>query len=161
MAIRGVASVVDFYSLSADISVDPPLYSYQNHFPEPRTISPGISSSYNSFSINPIVGQRDISSMPELAITFVGTAANVDLVEEAITNQYLLFAYIVRWNRNEGLDDPSSYNLFAAYVANATSGSQDISTVTLNLSHYSDTVSGDMPWRKIPWTIIGPLSARR
>jgi hypothetical protein len=162
MAIRGIASVVDFFDKDTFLlnSQPPPLYSYQNHFPGTRVIG-GISSNYNSFIATPLKNERDAGSMPQITLTFVATAANVDLVEEAIANQYLVLISIYRWNVNEGIDDPSSFNPFAFYLAVATGGSLDTSTVSLEVNHYNSTTNADMPWRKIPWTIVGPLSPRR
>lgn len=159
MAVRGVVTVIDFVKI--DDIYDPLVYSYQNHFPEDRAIQASWTSEYNSFVVSPLSFARDIGSMPDATITFVATAANVDLVEEAIANQYTAGIFIYRWNANEGIDDPSGFNFFSGYVATAYGGSLDDSTVTLELKHYSNTVAADLPWRKIPWTIVGPLSPRR
>ena len=161
MAVRGIVTTLDFFEIDNFVGTDPPVYSYQNHFPEDRYIEASYASEYNSFVVSPLSNARDISNMPDATITFVATAANVDLVEEAIANQYIVGIVISRWNANEGIDDPSGFNLFAAFFATAYGGSLDDSTVTLELKHYSNTVTADLPWRKIPWTIVGPLSPRR
>lgn len=161
MAVRGIVTTLDFFAIDSFLNTDPPVYSYQNHFPEDRAIETSYTSEYNSFVTSPLANARDVSSMPDVTITFVATAANVDLVEEAIANQYITAVFAYRWNANEGIDDPSGFNLFSAYIATAYGGSLDDSTVTLELKHYSNTVTADLPWRKIPWTIVGPLSPRR
>lgn len=163
MAVRGLATVIDFYPLTSPIQGDTAIYSYQNHFPGDWDLfGPSYTpASYNPFTVDSTISERDVSSMPDLNITFVATAANVDLVQEALANQYLVSVITYRWTSTEGIDNPTSVNPFALHIAVAAGGSQDVSTVSLKLAHYNNTVSADMPWRKIPWTIVGPLSPRR
>lgn len=158
MAIRGVVATVEFYETDRGPG-DSPLYAYQNYFPGTRTIALQ-TYTYNSFQISDISKARD-GSINSVNITFVGTAANVDLVEAATTNRYEVFVSLYRWSDFEGLENPTDFNLLAFHSGNAAGGSADISTVTLNVQYYTNTVSGDIPWRKIPWTILGPLSFRR
>ena len=158
MAVRGVLTAMAIYE--ADYAPgDTPLYAYQNYFSDTRTIG-STAFAYNSFQISDISKSRD-SSVTEVSITFSGTAANTDLVEAASTNGYNLAMLIYRWSAGDGLEDPTVFNLFAAYAGKASGGSADLSTASLTVGHYGSTVNGDMPWRKIPWTILGPLSFRR
>lgn len=159
MAIRGVLTTIGFYLEDAAALVDP-IYEFQNHFPEPRVIVSGDAVPYNSFQTSSINSARD-STLSTVDVVFAGTAANVDLVEEATVNRYTVAIVVYRWNRNEGIDDPTGYNAHSVYVADAIGGTADLSTVTLKLGRYSDNTGADMPWRKIPWTILGPLSFRR
>lgn len=161
MAVRGVVTNIEFYPITGNVNTDPPLYAYQNHFPAPRILNRPTAADYNSFTITPLSNQKDVSSMPGATIAFVATADNVDLVEEAIANKYIVLVLVSRWGAGSGsIDDPAGVNLFAVYIAMATGGGLDTSTVSLNISHYSNNINADMPWRKIPWTIIGPLSFR-
>lgn len=160
MAIRGVVTSLLFYPADYDVDTEP-LYAFQNHFPESREILiPGVMHVYNSFQISPIIHDSDINSK-SVSITFVATAANVDLVEAAVTNAYAVYVVIYRWSSGEGLNDPSAFNLFSGYVGSATGGSADLSTVSLEVANYNNNLNIDLPWRKIPWTILGPLSFRR
>jgi hypothetical protein len=158
MAIRGIVTTLSIYAANYATG-DAPLYAYQNYFPGTRTIN-SEDYVYNSFQISDIGKARD-ASPTEVSITFSGTAANVDLVEAATVNGYEILVFVYRWSAYEGLEDPTSFNFFAAYGGRAIGGSADLSTASLALSEYNSTLNGDMPWRKIPWTILGPLSFRR
>lgn len=158
MAVRGVVTTVDFYPADYDIDTDP-LYTFQNHFPGTRTIA-GITSAYNSYQVTSNIYERD-ASLRDMSVTFVATAANVDLVESAVNNRYAVQIVTYRWSDFEGIDDPSTYNALSFFSGNAVSGSADLSTVTLQVGSYNDSLNTDIPWRKIPWTILGPLSFRR
>lgn len=158
MAVRGVVTVLEFYPSDYNINTAP-LYSFQNHFPGTRTIA-GFTYTYNSFQVSSSVMERD-ASLRDMSVTFVATAANVDLVENSVNNRYALLILTYRWSSTEGIDNPSGYNLLSAFSGNAVSGSADLSTVTLQVGSYSDSLNTDIPWRKIPWTILGPLSFRR
>ena len=158
MAIRGIVTTMSIYA--ADYGPgDAPLYAYQNYFPGTRTIE-SEDYVYNSFQISDIGKARD-ASPTEVSVTFSGTAANVDLVEAATVNGYDFVIVTYRWNAIDGLEDPTNFNFFAIYAGRASGGSADLSTASLTLSEYNSTLNGDMPWRKIPWTILGPLSFRR
>lgn len=158
MAVRGVVTTLNFFAADYDINSSP-LYNFQNHFPGTRTIST-LSYTYNSFQVSSAFAERD-ASIRALSIDFVATAANVDLVEAAIANNYAVHVLTWRWSAAEGIDDPVDYNPLAGTAANATGGSADLSTVTLEVAPYNDSLNVDLPWRKIPWTILGPLSFRR
>ena len=158
MAVRGVVTTLDFYP--ADYSSgSSPLYSFQNHFPGTRTIS-GDPCAYNSYQITSNIYERD-ASLRDMSVTFVATAANVDLAESAVSNRYVVQIVTYRWSDIEGIDDPVDYNFLSFFSGNAVSGSADLSTVTLNVGQYNDSLNTDIPWRRIPWTILGPLSFRR
>jgi len=158
MAVRGVVTVLEFYPSDYNINTAP-LYTFQNHFPGTRTIL-GTVDTYNSYQVSPSVMERD-GSLRDMSITFVATAANVDLVENAVNNRYAVTVVVLRWSAVEGIDNPSNYNILSLFTGNAVSGSADLSTVTLQIGSYSDSLNTDIPWRKIPWTILGPLSFRR
>lgn len=158
MAVRAVVATLNFYA--ADYGPgSSPLYSFQNYFPGTKTIF-SRAHTYNSFQVGTITAQRD-GPITEVDVTFVATAANVDLVETATVNRYRVYVDIFRWGAVENLDNPSTFNLFATFVGDSLGGSADLSTVTLKVGQYTSTVNGDMPWRKIPWTILGPLAFRR
>lgn len=158
MAVRGVVTVLDFYPSDYDTST-PALYRFQNHFSGSRTID-GFSYTYNSFQVTSNIMERD-GSLRDVSATFVATAANVDLVENSVHNRYVIAILTYRWSDTEGIDNPSGYNLLSAFSGSAVSGSADLSTVTLQIGNYNDSLNMDIPWRKIPWTILGPLSFRR
>lgn len=158
MAVRGVVTTLEFYPSNYDPSTAP-LYSFQNHFPGSRTIE-GFVYAYNSFQATSSAMERD-ASLRDVSATFVATAANVDLVENAVNNRYAVNVLVYRWSSVEGIDNPSSFNLLSFFSGNTVSGSADLSTVTLQVGSYSDSLNTDIPWRRIPWTILGPLSFRR
>jgi len=157
MAVRGVVTALLIYPENYDSSTTP-LYLFQNHFPGTRTID-GITFTYNSFQTSNITYQKD-SVMPNAAITFAATAANVDIVEAAIANRYGIQFLIYRWGGGN-VDNPSVYNLLHGFEGVSIGGATDFSTVQLVVGKYNDSLNGDLPWRKIPWTILGPLSFRK
>lgn len=161
MATRGVVSEIIFYPANYD-DATLPIASYQNYFPSARSLSdPSIVSAYNSFTISTITEKRDTSGQDPIDITFAGTAANLDLVNAALNNRYELIIVIWTWSAN--LDNPSASDLVLLTLRSAVSisGASDFYSVTLTVGEYADSVDSDMPFRRIPWTILGPLSIRR
>lgn len=158
MAVRGVVTTIEFYPAQYSPGTAP-LYSFQNHFPGTRTID-SRAYSYNSFQVTSNFMERD-ASLRDVSATFVATAANVDLIEAAISNRYEIVTLIYRWSSVENIDNPTNYNLLSFFAGDSIGGSADLSTVTLQIGSYSDSLNTDIPWRKIPWTILGPLSFRR
>ena len=157
MAIRGV--------LTQLILVDPETYDIkydmQNYFVEGREIIPDFGfSTYNNFQASPLELQKTTVTQ-SFSFTFSGTVENIDIVEESIANNYLGQYAIWRWSDTEGLDNPTSFNLFALGLASAEEGSTDFTTVTLKFGTYSKTVNADFPGRKIPWQILVPLQLRK
>lgn len=161
MAVRGIVATIDVFPADYDFSTstDPPLYSFQNYFPGNRTIL-GVSYAYNSFQCGNITKTLGAGSQ-DVSVTFVGTAANVDLVEAAVQNSYIFSVIFQRWSAFEGLENPTDFNILSLFIGVPVSGSADLSTVSLQISTYNNTLNTDLPWRKIPWTILGPLSFRR
>jgi hypothetical protein len=161
MAVRGVVTFLEFYPADWTGEIIDPLYSYQNYFLNGRSFPGEVATiPYNFFDISDITVERDQTSQTT-TITFGATAANVSLVEEAIVSNYFIVAVMYRWSAFEGLENPSSLNIFTLTGGNALSGSSDFTTVSLDFGSYSKTVDADFPARKIPWTILAPLSARR
>lgn len=158
MAVRGVLTTISFYPEGRDAG-DLPLYAYQNHFPTTKTIF-GQAYEYNSFQAGQIASERG-AALRDVPVTFAATADNVDLLSAALKFRQEAEIIMVRWSAAEGIDNPSSYALMAAFAGVVRTGSSDTSTFTVNVNGYSDTLLADLPWRKIPWTILGPLSFRR
>lgn len=155
MAVRGIAGFLLIYP-----EVTPPgtpeLYAFQNYFPDP--ISDGISTyDYKAFSLSPILDDKS-STSHDFTVTFPATVENVDLVDACITNRYTVAAFLQRWSAVEGLEAPTSFNPFAGAVGESFTAAADITTITLTVRPYAEAIEGDIPWRKIPWTILGPLS---
>lgn len=137
-----------------------PLYQYQNHFHPSRTLYGFADVPYNSYTVSPILVDKNNTSS-ELSISFAATAANVDLIQASIQNRYSYIVFFLRWSSAVGIDNPSiDPPFFAGFAGNALRGESDITTATLTLGQYNSTTSADFPWRKIPWTILGPLSLR-
>jgi hypothetical protein len=158
MAVRGIASF-----LIIDPEITPPgadpLYLFQNYFPDPT--SDGLRTyDYRSFSVSNLLADKN-STSHDYTITFPATVENVDLVDACITNRYSLQVIIYRWSAAENIEVPTSFNLFAGGIGNAVSAVADISTITVTVRPYADAIDGDIPWRKVPWTILGPLSISR
>jgi hypothetical protein len=155
MAVRGIAGFLLIYPELTPAGTNP-LYAFQNHFPDP--ITDGIFTyDYRAFSLSPFLEDKS-STSHDFTVTFPATVANVDLVDACITNRYRIDGFTQRWSAAEGLDAPSSFNIFSGGFGNAVSASADITTVTLTVRPYADAIDGDIPWRKVPWTILGPLS---
>ena len=158
MAVRGVVTLLEFYIEQYDQNSSP-LYSFQNYFEGTRTINSRVYT-HNYFQTSGYEKKRD-ASPGEGNIIFAATAANVDLVEAAISNRYAVGMLVYRWSSVEGLENPNAYNLLTLHTGNAQSATADFTTINLKISDYNLTTTTDMPWRKIPWTILGPLSFRR
>lgn len=155
MAVRGIAGFLLIYPQLTPTGTNP-LYAFQNYFPNP--ISDGFETyDYKSFSLSPLLDDKN-STSHDYTITFPATVENVDLVDECITNRYNITAVLQRWSATEGLEAPTSFNLFAGGIGNVISATADITTVSLVVRPYADAIDGDIPWRKVPWTILGPLS---
>lgn len=155
MAVRGIAGFLVIYPELTPTGTAP-LYLFQNYFPDPT--SDGVFTyDYKSFSLSPFLDDKN-STSHDFTITFPATADNVDLVDECVTNRYSINAILQRWSATEGLEAPSSFNVFCAAIGDCISGTADVTTVALTVRSYANAVEGDIPWRKIPWTILGPLS---
>lgn len=155
MAVRGIMATITAYP---EIYTTPatPLYQFQNHF---ETSPPNFSSGYiyNSFTVTPVVSAKNSSAQSQI-VTFAATAANIDFVEAAIANRYELGVILYRWGQN--IDTPVAYNILAFNFGYAAFAESDFTSISLTISEYSDNRSPDFPWRKIPWTILGPLGIR-
>jgi hypothetical protein len=166
MATRGVVTTLDFYiEQRAYGPTTAPLVSYQNHFEGTRTItnpfygSP-VTYSHNFYTITPYRIARNEASNG-MSITFAATATNVALVETAMANRYSVDIATYRWTTAAGIDNPSAYALFAIFFGHCYKASSDFSTITLDVRLYADATNADLPWQRVPWTIVGPLSARK
>jgi hypothetical protein len=159
MAVRGVLSSLLIYPENRQ-SNTLPLYSFQNFFPGSRTLPIGSSFVYNSYTVGSISDGKD-SSTPDLSITFSGTAANIDLVDAAITNRYIFLTAVWRLPAAD-IENPASgaFNLFAMHYGYAKQAESDFTSIALTVGDYNDSQEPDFPWRKIPWTILGPLGVR-
>ena len=155
MAVRGVASFLIIYPELTPSGTDP-LHLFQNYFPEP-TSDGFFTYDYKAFTVSTLIDDKN-STSHDFTLTFPATAENVDLVEECLINRYDITVVIYRWSDTEGLEAPTAFNLFAGADGNALSATADITTVTLLCRPYADAIDGDIPWQKIPWTILGPLS---
>ena len=155
MAVRGVASQVVMFDASFNLAAD-----FQNYFLNGRdfTGSSGVSV-YNNFQLSPIEVTRS-TVLQKFKLVFAGTESNIDLVESAIRDNYLVSVSVWRWSDTEGLENPTSFNLFARTFAAASSGGTNFTTVTLDCSTYNKTANADFPGRKIPWQILEPLQLR-
>lgn len=162
MAVRGVVTTLTIYPGNRTPATLP-LYRFQNHFEGSYLIGDNVYSAtyqHNFFQTSGYTKMRDASTT-NLEVNFVATAANVDLVEAAIVGRYDVEAIVWRWGITEGLDNPTTFNLFALYVGFADTAESDFTTISLKLNSNYETTKPDFPWRKIPWTILGPLSFRR
>lgn len=165
MATRGVITTLDFYIEERAYFITAPLASYQNHFEGTRTITnpfygAPVTYSHNFFTISPYRIARNEASNA-ISITFAATATNVALVETAMTNHYMVDIATYRWTTAAGIDDPSAYAIFAISAGHCYKASSDFSTITLEVRTYADATNADLPWQRVPWTIVGPLSARK
>ena len=157
MAIRGVVSQLWFL----DPETFDTAYNLQNYFVSGRDLFGfGEISDYCNFQVSPI-STSSTSAKQSFKSIFAGTAGNVDLVEDAIQRRLLVNLIIWRWSSTEGLENPSSFNEFGSAFAQASSGSSNFTTVTLQCETYSKTANADFPGKKVPWQILAPLSLRR
>lgn len=156
MAVRGVAGFLLIYPQTYTYPATAPLYKLQNYFPDP-TSDGEFTYDYRAFSMSTFVEDKNSTSQ-DFTVTFPATVENVDLVAACLTNRYEIQAIIYRWSSVEGLEAPSSFELFAFASGSAVSAVEDISTTTITARPYANAIDADLPWRKIPWTILGPLS---
>ena len=157
MAVRGVITTTSFYEPNWS-SGDPAIYRQQNYFTAGRTIL-GDFYSYNAFEVSPVSYIKD-EVTESFTLTYPATSSNISLVEASITNRYEVAAVLWRWSGVEGLEDPTSFNIYGLSIGSAVGGTSDLTTITLQVETYSKTVDADFPGRKIPWTILSPLSFR-
>ena len=157
MAVRGVLTGAVFYQPDRTV-LDPPEYRQQNYFVDGVTIL-GELYSYNAFECSPIASVKSEVSQ-SFTLTYPATSANISLVEEAIDNRYDIIIIMWRWSDVEGLENPTGFNPYSLTSGVAISGSSDLTTITLEAETYSKTVDADFPGRKIPWTVLSPLSFR-
>lgn len=155
MAVRGIAGFLIIYP-ELTPSGTAPLYLFQNYFPDP-TSDGFFTYAYKAFSLSTLIDDKN-STSDDFTITFPATAENVDLVEACLANRYDVTAFLQRWSDTEGLEAPTSFNIFAGADGSAVSATADVTTVSLTCRPYADAIDGDIPWRKVPWTILGPLS---
>ena len=155
MAVRGIAGfLLIFPQLTPPGTL--PLYTFQNYFPDPT--SDGLYTyDYRAFSVSPLLTDRN-STSHDFSLTFPATAANVDLIDACLTNRYTITTIIYTWSAVENIEAPTEFIPFAAGSGDAVSATADISTVTLQVRPYADAIDQDLPWRKVAWTILGPLS---
>lgn len=155
MAVRGVVTIATFYEKDRTPS-SLPVYDQQNYFIDGYTLY-GDFLAYNQFTGSPITMSKD-GLTQSFSLTYPATTANINLVEEAIDNYYQVFQVRARWSDNEGLENPTNLNIAGLAIGYAIGGSSDYTTVTLEVETYSETVNADFPGKKIPWTILSPLS---
>jgi len=143
MATRGILSWIQIWPNNTDLTGSP-LYTYQNHFHPSRDLYTFSDVPYNSFTMSSVLTDKNN-------------------VETSITNRYFYQAYVLRWDTSgNGIDDPPlSPPYFTGFFGSAIKASADITTISLVLGRYNNTTNADFPWRKIPWTILGPLALRK
>lgn len=162
MALRGIVSLLAVYPEDYGTSTSP-LYAFQNHFKDPYTYTTPDNSIvfYHNYFDSAGYAQARDEGYSDLTVTFAATADNVDLVDEIITNRYVVQTGIFRWTAAEGIDNPTTVFPLALHIGSVTSVDADFTSLAVKLSLYNEAVRADLPWRKIPWTILGPLSFRR
>lgn len=155
MAVRGTAGFLIILP-QIHASQSSGLYYFQNYFPDPT--NDGIFTyDYKAFSTSALVADKN-STSSDFTLTFPATAENVDLVEACLTNRYKVLLLLQQWSAVEGLEAPSSFTPYAFTEGDAVSAIADTTTISLVCRPYADAIDSDIPWRKIPWTILGPLS---
>ena len=157
MAVRGVLTTIEIYP-SPYTSGDPLLHEFQNYFPDPTVIGS------RTYTHAPFKGSAVTASKSSLyqsfSLTFPATVEYIDIVENAIENKLYVAQVMYRWSATEGLENPSTFNNFSYIAGKAARGSTDFSSITLEVETYAKTVDSDFPGRKIPWTVLSPLSFR-
>lgn len=156
MAVRGIVASLLFSDEVGEREID----RMQNYFVNGRDVNGRGVERYNYFNASSIVsGRAKLTS--EFSVVFGATAANKQLVERAIDEHQSIMLFFNRWSSTEGLENPSSFNLFAVDAAHAVGGSSNFTTVTMQCRTYGKTVNADFPGRKLPQQIFSPLMLRR
>lgn len=162
MTVRGIYSSLIFYPESYTPPVAP-IATYQNY--SPTSISGTISGTVYSFEYRPFtvsaLASDSNSITNDFSITFAATGAIIDFLETAITSRYEVLFVTSVWSST--IDTPPSINSPDAYalsIGHVIDGETDFSTMTIRVGEYENGVNADLPWRRIPWTILGPLSVR-
>lgn len=158
MAVRASLAWIQVWPEITDFTGSP-LFQYQNHFHPSRTLYASANVPYNSFTVSPILIDKNNTST-EVSVSFAATADNVDLVQNSIQNKYTYVILILRWAGAVLNNPPAVIPVFAFFDGTALRGEADVTTVTVTLGKYSSATNADFPWRKIPWTILGPLALR-
>jgi len=160
MTVRGIYSTIIFNPESYTPPVVP-LAIYQNYSPTAIPTPVGASTynaEYRPFVVSPVASDSN-SLANDFEITFAATGAISDFLDTAILGRYevIVFADILESN----IDTPAfGTNLYVASIGNIIEADVDFSTITIKVGQYENGVNSDLPWRRIPWTILGPLSIR-
>lgn len=164
MTVRGIYSSLIFYP---EVYTPPgtPIASYQNYSQTSLTETVGgitYAFDYRPFTVASIVSDSN-SIAHEVSITFAATGAIIDFLETALVSRYQVVCFTNTWASPidtvplplTGAGDP-----YAAFTGFVMDGETDFSTMTIRIGEYSNGTNADLPWRRIPWTILGPLSVR-
>lgn len=162
MTVRGIYSSLIFYPESYTPPAVP-IATYQNYSPTPiaGTVSGTVYNfEYQPFTVSAIASDSN-SITNDFSITFAATGAIVDFLETAITSRYEVIFFTNVWGST--IDTPPSINSLDTYalsIGHVIDGETDFSTMTIRVGEYENGTNADLPWRRIPWTILGPLSVR-
>jgi hypothetical protein len=160
MTVRGIYSTIIFNPESYTPPVAP-LAIYQNYSPTAIPSAIGASTynaEYRPFAVSAIASDSN-SLVNDFDVTFAATGAITDFLDTAILGRYevIVFTDILAAN----IDTPAyGTDLYLAAIGNIIEADVDFSTITIKVGQYENGVNSDLPWRRIPWTILGPLSIR-
>lgn len=161
MAVRGIYTSLIFYP---EVYTPPgtPIATYQNYSPTPvPDVISGITYNfeYRPFSMSSTVSDAN-SIINDFSITFAATGAIVDFLETALLNRYEVITVTSVWANT--IDTPSieGTDIYALSYGNVIDAEMDFATMTIRVGQYDNGTEADLPWRRIPWTILGPLLTR-
>jgi len=157
MTVRGIYSVLFFYP-ETYTPPTPAIAAYQNY--SPNTI-PYLDedAEYRPFTVSSVISDSN-SAINSFDVTFAATGAIYDFLDTAILGRYevILFTQLLENNIDTPVLDVDL--VYAVSVGNIIDAEADFSTITIRVGQYDNSVNADLPWRRIPWTILGPLSTR-
>lgn len=161
MAVRGIYTSLIFYP---EVYTPPgtPIATYQNYSPNPipDTISGTVYNfEYRPFSMSSTVSDAN-SLTNDFSLTFAATGATVDFLETALLNRYEVIAVTSVWAGTIDTPSISSNDIYALSYGNVIDAELDFATITIRVGQYASGTEADLPWRRIPWTILGPLLTR-
>jgi len=160
MTVRGIYSTLFFYPESYT-PPGTPIAVYQNYSPTAiPTLADGVtySAEYRPFTVSELVSDSN-SITNDFAVTFAATGAISDFLETAILNRYEIVVFTDFLGAN--IDTPTfGSDPYVASIGHIIDAETDFSTITIRTGEYENGTNADLPWRRIPWTILGPLSVR-
>jgi len=161
MTVRGIYSSLLFLPENYASPIVP-IALHQNYSPDPvpQYIGPTLYyADYRPFTVSPVAADSN-SIINDFSVTYAATGTISDFLDTAIIGRYTVAHVSSILTTN--IDGPltATDDAYILNYGNIIDAETDFSSVTIRIGQYENAVNSDLPWRRIPWTILGPLSIR-